>query len=97
MLSSVLEFFFVFLFFVITHNLSAYLYNEFCASLSLFGIINSIFMIPTPQCRALLTIINYTSDSYVAGFYAVSTLVFRHLCSSFYTFKLFEKQKQKEE
>jgi hypothetical protein len=89
MFRSILEFSIVFVFFVLTHNVSVYFYSRFCANLSFFGMLSSFFMIPTPQCRALLTVINYTSDSYVAGFYAVSTIVFKYLCNRFQPFKIF--------
>ena len=88
----IFEFVFVFSFFVIIHNLSSYLYNKFCAEFSFLGIISSFFMIPTPQCRTLLTIINYTSDSYVSGFCAVSTIVFKNLCNKFQPYKIFTKK-----
>jgi len=87
MFRTILEFALVFVFFVMTHNLFVYMYGKFCADLSFFGLLSSVFMIPTPQCRMLLTVVNYTADNYVSGFYAVSTIIFKHMCDRFKTFK----------
>ena len=54
----------------ITHYVATNLYTSICASLSLTGFLRSIVIAGSPMCSTLLSIINYTQNSYgliVAG------------------------------
>ena len=52
------------------HYISTNLYTSICASMSLTGFLRSIVVAGSPMCSTLLSIINYTQNSYgliVAG------------------------------
>jgi len=44
---------------IIVHMIASNLYPIYCAEMTLWGIVKSIFLAPTPHCRALRWVITY--------------------------------------
>lgn len=47
-----------------THYVSVYIYMYYCAPSGLFGFLFSLVSIATPQCRLIMYLQMYTSDTY---------------------------------
>lgn len=47
-----------------THYVSVYIYMYYCAPSGLFGFLFSLVSISTPQCRLIMYLQMYTSDTY---------------------------------
>jgi hypothetical protein len=55
-----------------THYVSVYIYMYYCAPSSIFGFLFSLVSMATPQCRLILYVQLYTSDTYY--YFVISAL-----------------------
>lgn len=62
-----------------THYVSVYIYMYYCAPSGLFGFLFSLVSIATPQCRLIMYLQMYTSDTYyyfvISSIYVAYTFV----------------------
>lgn len=57
----------------IAHYVSVFLYTYYCVPSSIFGFFVSLVSIATPQCRLLLYVQMYTSDTY---YYIIISIIY---------------------
>jgi len=62
-----------------THYVAVYIYMYYCAPSGLFGFLFSLVSIATPQCRLIMYLQMYTSDTYyyfvISAIYVAYTFV----------------------
>ena len=57
------KFFGVYIFWIFLHHLAHHLYTAWCVPAGITGLLQSVFLISTPQCQALRWVINHGADS----------------------------------